>query len=38
MLFASPNDFHAEPAIGLDLGFEEGEAARLIKSWVVERL
>ena len=38
MLFASKNAFHAEPVIGLDLGFEEGEAARLIKTWVVERL
>jgi len=37
-LFASKNDFHAEPVIGLDLGLEEGEASRLIKSRVVERL
>ncbi|MCJ1400964.1 hypothetical protein MMC11_004175 [Xylographa trunciseda] len=37
-LFAAENDFHAEPVIGQDFGFEECEASRVIKSWVVERL
>ncbi|KAK9349899.1 Alpha/Beta hydrolase protein [Lipomyces doorenjongii] len=37
-LFSSKNDFHAEPGIGFAVGLEESESARLIKSWVVERL
>ena len=37
-LFAAKDDFHAEPVIGPDLGFGEGEASCMIKSWVVERL
>ncbi|MCJ1388390.1 hypothetical protein MMC18_001237 [Xylographa bjoerkii] len=37
-LFTAKNDFHAEPVIGMDLGFEECEASRRIKSWVVEKL
>ncbi|KAK9384234.1 Alpha/Beta hydrolase protein [Lipomyces mesembrius] len=37
-LFSSKNDFHAEPAIGIAVGLEESESARLIISWVVERL
>ncbi|MCJ1288699.1 hypothetical protein MMC34_000228 [Xylographa carneopallida] len=37
-LFTAENDFHAEPTIGIDLGFEESEASRALKAWVVERL
>ena len=36
-LFASEVDFHAEPTIGPSLGMEEGEAARLMISWAIER-
>ncbi|MCJ1437904.1 hypothetical protein MMC27_007291 [Xylographa pallens] len=37
-LFTAQNDFHAEPTIGIDLGFPESEASRALKSWVVTRL
>ncbi len=36
-LFASENDFHAEPTIGPALGMKEGEAAQLMISWALER-
>lgn len=36
-VFSSQVDFHAEPAIGPSVGLEESEAARVIKSWAVER-
>jgi hypothetical protein len=37
-LFLAKDDIHAEPSIGLDVGFEEGDQAKVIKEWIVERL
>jgi hypothetical protein len=37
-LFLAKDDIHAEPSIGLDVGLKEGDQAKVIKEWIVERL
>ncbi|MCJ1281490.1 hypothetical protein MMC26_000810 [Xylographa opegraphella] len=37
-LFTAKDDFHAEPVIGIDLGFAECEASRVLRPWVVQRV
>ncbi|MCJ1254633.1 hypothetical protein MMC24_002448 [Lignoscripta atroalba] len=36
--FIAAGEFHDEPVIGPDFGFPECESARMIKSWLAERL
>ena len=35
--FVDREGFHAEPVLGIDMGFEEGDAVRVVREWILER-